>query len=132
MEHGKGLLGALVFFGLDAIDGHEKQAMRDLVLAGGPWSVSERADILDYCESDVVGLEKLLPAMLPHIDLPRALLRGRYMAAGAAMEFNGVPMDVETLQRLRDALDRYPGRPDRCHRCRLWRVRRPHVQDEQV
>ena len=40
--------------------------------------------------------------MLPHIDLPRALLRGRYMAASAAMEFNGIPMDVETLQRLRD------------------------------
>ena len=35
--------------------------------------------------------------MLPRIDLPRALLRGRYMAAAAAMEYAGVPIDVETL-----------------------------------
>ena len=35
--------------------------------------------------------------MLPRIDLPRALLRGRYMAAAAAMEWNGVPIDVTDL-----------------------------------
>ena len=39
--------------------------------------------------------------MLPHIDLPRAFLRGRYMAAVAAMESNGVPIDVEQLAALR-------------------------------
>ena len=31
--------------------------------------------ILDYCESDVEALARLLPAMLLQIDLPRALLR---------------------------------------------------------
>ena len=39
------------------------------------------------------------------IDLPRALLRGRYMAAAAAIEWNGVPIDTEMLQRLRDSWD---------------------------
>ena len=39
--------------------------------------------------------------MLPRIDLPRALLRGRYMAAAAAMEHNGVPIDMEMLEHLR-------------------------------
>jgi DNA polymerase I len=76
--------------------------MRDLVLGGGPWSASQRAAILEYCESDVLALERLLPAMLPQIDLPRALLRGRYMAASAAMEHAGVPIDGETLGRLRE------------------------------
>jgi DNA polymerase I len=38
-------------------------------------------EIFDYCEGDVMALAQLLPAMLPSIDLPRALLRGRYMAA---------------------------------------------------
>jgi DNA polymerase I len=33
--------------------------------------------------------------------LPRALLRGRYMVAAARMERNGVPIDGETLSRLR-------------------------------
>ena len=40
--------------------------------------------------------------MLPRIDLPRALLRGRYMAAAAAMELAGVPIDVPTLQLFRE------------------------------
>jgi DNA polymerase-1 len=35
------------------------------------------------------------------MDLPRALLRGRYMAAAAAMEWNGVPTDTTTLELLR-------------------------------
>jgi hypothetical protein len=39
--------------------------------------------------------------MLPRIDLPRALLRGRYMAAASAMEHHGTPIDVEMLGRLR-------------------------------
>jgi DNA polymerase-1 len=98
---GRGLLGALAYFGLDGIGASEKTEMRDLVLRGGPWSEGERTAILDYCESDVAGLERLLPAMLPRIDLPRALLRGRYMAAAATMEHAGVPIDVDMLQLLR-------------------------------
>ena len=99
--NGAGLLGALAFFGLDSIGTAEKDEMRDLVLRGGPWSDRERLAILDYCESDVAALARLLPAMLPCIDLPRALLRGRYMAAVARMERNGVPIDCETLGRLK-------------------------------
>jgi DNA polymerase I len=96
-----GLLGALAAHGLDTIGAAEKEEMRALILRGGPWSGEERAAILDYCESDVTALTGLVPAMLPRIDLPRALLRGRYMAAVAAMEHVGVPIDVTGLQRLR-------------------------------
>jgi DNA polymerase-1 len=98
---GAGLVGALTYFGLDTIGTQEKDDLRKLILAGGPWSASERAAILDYCATDVAALERLLPAMLPHIDLPRALLRGRYMAAAAAMEWNGTPIDAPTLALLR-------------------------------
>ena len=45
----------------------------------------------------MTALERLLPAMLPKIDLPRALLRGRYMYAAARMEWNGVPIDTMRL-----------------------------------
>lgn len=55
------------------------------------------------------ALARLLPAMLPQIDLPRALLRGRFMAAAAAMEWNGVPIDVDTLGALRTNWDRLKG-----------------------
>jgi len=98
---GFGLVGALGYFVLDTISAHEKAEMRDLVLGGGPWTSEQREAILEYCGSDVAALERLLPAMLPRIDLPRALLRGRYMAAAAAMEFSGIPIDVETLGLLR-------------------------------
>ena len=49
----------------------------------------------------MLALERLLPAMLPRIDLPRALLRGRYMKAAAAIEWDGVPIDVASLELLR-------------------------------
>ncbi|MEI7774913.1 MAG: DNA polymerase, partial [Verrucomicrobiota bacterium] len=97
---GASLLGALAYHGLDGIGTVEKDEMRNLVLRGGPWSDAERAATLDYCETDVSALARLLPAMLPKIDLPRALLRGRYMAAAARMERNGVPIDTVTLGQL--------------------------------
>ena len=99
---GSGLVGALTYFGLDAFITAEKDELRLLALRGGPWSGSERQALLDYCATDTTALEQLLPAMLPRIDLPRALLRGRYMAAAAAMEFAGVPIDVPTLELLRE------------------------------
>jgi DNA polymerase I len=99
---GSGLVGALTYFGLDAIVAQEKDRLRLLILQGGPWSESERHEILDYCATDITALELLLPVMLPRVDLPRALLRGRYMAAAAAMEFTGVPIDTSTLNLLRE------------------------------
>ena len=98
---GNSLLGALAYFGLDGMGAAEKEDMRALILRGAPWSGDERTAILDYCEADVDALERLLPAILPKLDLPRALLRGRYMAAAAAMEHNGTPIDVPTLELFR-------------------------------
>src|SRR5262249_44401229 len=46
-------------------------------------------------------LESLLAALEPDLDLPRALLRGRYTAAVARMEWVGVPIDVEAIDYLR-------------------------------
>jgi len=99
---GSGLIGALTYFGLDNVGAVEKEDMRALVLAGSPWSSNERAAILDYCAGDVAALERLLPAMLPQIDLPHAIVRGRYMKAAAAMESSGVPIDTEILALLRE------------------------------
>jgi hypothetical protein len=55
-------------------------------------------------------LQRLLDAMLPRLDVPRALLRGRYTAAMARMERTGVPIDMETLTRLRDNWEAVRGR----------------------
>jgi len=106
---GNGLIGALAYHGLDSIAAGEKDAMRDLVLRGGPWSGEEQQAILDYCETDVVALEKLLPAMQAKMDWPRALLRGQYSPAAAHIEANGVPLDVSTLEIFRANWDAIQG-----------------------
>ncbi len=106
VPHGNGLLGALACFGLEALDAAEKEAMRALALRGGPHTSAERAALLDYCQTDVDALVRLLPRMVPHLDLPRALLRGRYMTAAARMEWQGVPIDTAALDRLRSNWDR--------------------------
>jgi DNA polymerase I len=99
---GSGLLGALTYFGLPCMDVVEKGAMRELIMSGGPWLEQEKIEVLDYCESDVVALDRLLPKMMPYLDIPRALIRGSYMKAVARMEFNGVPIDAERLDILRN------------------------------
>ena len=101
IPNGAGLLGALTYFGLDGIDVTEKQDLRLRILSGGPWSFEDMNAFVDYAETDTIALERLLPAMLPQIDLPRALLRGRSMKAAAAIEWNGTPIDVATLELLR-------------------------------
>jgi hypothetical protein len=105
LPSGKGLLGALVYFGLGSIAASEKDEMRDLAIRGGPYTVEERDSLLNYCESDVEALCKLFQKMIPAIDMPRALVRGRYMKSAAQIEFNGVPIDQEALEKLKASWD---------------------------
>jgi len=95
LPHGAGLLGALMYHGLDGISVTEKKAMVDLILTGGPWSDQEKADILAYCQTDADALRDLLPAMKNDIDLPRALMRAEYMVCCARMEHLGIPLDLK-------------------------------------
>lgn len=100
LAHGSGLLGALLHYGLPSIGGEQKEAMRDLILTGGPWNTDEQVAIQDYCETDVVALADLLSAMQDAIDWPRALLRGRYMQAVSSIQMIGVPLDTHILEKL--------------------------------
>jgi hypothetical protein len=100
LKCGAGLLGALVWYGLDGLEAAEKDSIRNLILSGGPWNNQEKRSILDYCESDVLSLNKLLVVMDSHIDSPRSLVRGEYMKAAARIEFTGVPIDIDTFNKL--------------------------------
>ena len=102
---GGGLLGALVYFGLDARGAEDKCDMRALVLRGGPWTAEERHAILAYCESDVEALARLFTVMQADLDWPRVLLHSRFAVAAAQIERTGVPIDVETFTALRDGWD---------------------------
>lgn len=91
------LIGALNYFGHDSIGHTEKERMRDLILSGGPWTEEEKVAILDYCETDVIALEKLIYSMSETFNVDHALLRGEYMKAAAIIERNGIPIDTESF-----------------------------------
>jgi DNA polymerase-1 len=97
---------ALRYFRADGIDTTHKIDMRDRILQGPPFSAQERSDILDYCESDVLALARLLPHILPTIrSLPNALTRADFMWAVAQQERRGVPLDGPLVTRLRAQWD---------------------------
>jgi hypothetical protein len=101
----RSLLGALAHFGLDGMGALEKDEMRSRIIQGPPYTEQERITILDYCEGDVIALARLLPPLLRNIDLPRALLRGRFMGAVATMEHIGVPVDAAIIDKLKASWD---------------------------
>jgi hypothetical protein len=98
----QGLIGALQYFGLSSVAPKRKDAMRARIMQGWPFTAAERDAILAYCREDVESLQKLLPKLLPGIDLPIALHRGEFIAALARSEHVGVPLDMEIFSQLAD------------------------------
>jgi DNA polymerase-1 len=89
-----GIGGALRYFGEDGIDTAHKKDMRDRILQRPPFSNQERADILDYCQSDVDALARLVPYIIPTIrSLPHAMFRAQFAWVTAQQERRGIPID---------------------------------------
>ena len=100
-----GLIAAADAFGIVTMDEAYKTAMRELIMAGGPWPKSQQDDILEYCAKDVVTTAQLFKQMWTKIApdkiaLTQALFRGRYTVAVAKMEFSGTPIDKALLADL--------------------------------
>ncbi len=103
---GKGLLGALAYFGLKTIGTDEKTDMRNLAIRGGPFSDIELSALLDYCESDVRATELLFHKMWPLLScVSHSLYRGEYMKCVARIENVGIPLDSNFLNRLKNNFD---------------------------
>ena len=64
---GKGLLGALRYYGFSNTDQKLKDAMHARIMLGWPFTPEEREKILAYCAGDVDDLSRLLMRMLPEI-----------------------------------------------------------------
>ena len=81
LPRGSGLIGALVYFGLEAMNPVEKTKKdegRELAMSDHTHTAEEWQRLVDYCQSDVDRTCRLFLHLLPHIDIERALLRGRY------------------------------------------------------
>jgi hypothetical protein len=99
---GKGLLGALAYFGVNSIGAKRKDAMRNRIIQGWPFSQEEQEKILDYCASDIDALEALLSKLLPLIDLDTAMHWSEFATVSAVMEHRGVPIDMKIFSQLQD------------------------------
>ena len=57
-----------------------------------------------YCESDVLETAELFKRMItvPDFNIPTSLYRGEYMKYVAEIEYNGIPIDTDLLQELRE------------------------------
>jgi len=96
-----GLFRALMYFGVPGVNIIKKTRVRKLAMRGMDYSSAEKQELLNYCENNVLAIEKLLSQMLPLINFPLALLRGRYMKSVSCIEFHGIPIDSESLALLR-------------------------------
>jgi DNA polymerase-1 len=94
--------GALQYFRENGIDTAHKKDMRDRILQGPPFTTTELAEFLDYCENDVRSLALLVKHIVPTIrSLPHAMLRAKFMWTQAQQERRGIPLDTPFLSRLR-------------------------------
>jgi DNA polymerase I len=112
-KHGRSVLHVAAHFMLPHIEKAEKEQGRNLARRGGPYTQSERNDLLDYCESDATleteaflkTLEFALTGFPDKDDLYiwQAINRGRYFKASAHMEWVGIPIKVDRFERYREA-----------------------------
>jgi hypothetical protein len=93
---GWGLPSALKIFGLFRPEMAAKDFHRQRFIDDGPWTTETKIEGLTYCAGDVHDTAALFKAMAPGVHIAQALLRGRYMRAASAKEWNGVPIDRET------------------------------------
>ena len=103
VKNGSSLLGAMTWYGCPSMASEMKETMRDLILSGGPWNDDEKTAILGYCKADVQALVELIEVMEPDIHPETALFRGRFMSKVAEMEYNGIPIDVPILEKIRSS-----------------------------
>ncbi len=72
------------------------------ILDPGDYALGGALDYHRLQGEGVEGFERLLRTLQEKLDIPRALLQGRYGAAVARMEATGVPIDRERWTLLRE------------------------------
>jgi DNA polymerase-1 len=91
------ILTALKLHGLKGIETEEKEYWRKVILENEDYTEEQWRGIEGYNRSDVDATVSLLDVMVPTIDWPHALFRGRFMASVARSERIGLPLDRPRL-----------------------------------
>jgi DNA polymerase-1 len=106
---GNGLLAACATLGLGVGSAEEKGEMRELAIGGRPLTSDEQIALMDYNASDATATAELFEAMRAKLDLPRALLRGRYVQTVAKIESSGIPVDLHLVTQIVSNRDKIKG-----------------------
>lgn len=104
------LTNVLAYYSIDSPLVSGAQTIPERMTWREPFTGNEKHNLIQYCDDHVDCQVKLFYEMAANIDLPRALYRGRYMTTVAGMERNGIPVDVELLDRLNANWDAIKGR----------------------
>jgi DNA polymerase I len=96
------ILEALAMYDLPlAVTKAEKERMRELILSKETYTSEEREAIRRYNITDVEATLTLLPALVPQLDVARALFLGRFIAAAITpQQLTGLPIDRARLDQL--------------------------------
>lgn len=90
--------------GISFMESTRKDEMRDLAIRGGPYSSTEKQDLLEYCREDVLVLEPLLKKLGP---LGKGWnIRGKFMLEAGRIQNRGIPVDKEGFLRWEEDKDR--------------------------
>lgn len=101
----QGLYSYLDRLGIPRPSAGYKADVRECIIDGR--SADRKADVLDYCESDVVLTAELLDRVSPVLDWQRAIgHRGLFAQAMSLAEYRGLPVDVELVELLAENWDR--------------------------
>jgi hypothetical protein len=97
------LVDALRFYGIEVTAEGEthKHEMQLRSAQGEPFTVSEWQAITKYCVEDVQWLVRLFAVLREKIDLPAALVRGRYMTVIGQQMHRGIPVDRALVERFK-------------------------------
>ena len=95
-----GLLAVANQLGISTMSSDHKNEMRELAM-GEQIPVDRRRQLMEYCLEDVHTGLAIWCALEPSVNLPEAVLRGRYLKALAYVERRGIPADVDLVESLR-------------------------------
>jgi hypothetical protein len=97
---GPSLIQACNHYRVAGMDAAVKNEMRSLVYTKKNHTPEEIATIQDYCLNDDCRMTlRLFYAMLPHIDFPRAPIRGVFMMQIERTRWRGLPIDMPVYRR---------------------------------
>lgn len=96
---GWGLLSVAQMCGVTTMSCEHKGEMRSLAMQDEV-PPDKQEELMDYCLDDVKTSLAIWEALGPKVDVPEAVMRGRYLKALTRVECRGVPADVDLVERL--------------------------------